>query len=164
MAKKDANVDVSSNESERTRLTKKAIFVKDVTDESMTAMLLDLCGMGKEEFATKWGFDKTTAVATVLEEDLKEKYPESKLRTLVAKSKAGNIYVTGTRIENAKEIRIKVKTEVYEEYKELMEGYKDTMRGEVVSEVMHRGMEDLLARKRRGEKLLRIPAIPEQEI
>lgn len=172
MAKKDSkdleNTPVNdvaaenTEEAKGTRITKKAEFEQNVNDERMTEMLLDLV-MEKDAFKTKYGFDKTTAVITV-PEDLKETYPESKLRTLISESNAQNIYVTGKRIPDAKEIRVRVTPEVYEEYKEFMDGYKDTMRGEIMSEILHRGLKDILARKRNGEKVIRIPAVPEQEI
>ena len=145
------------------RKTGKYLFEKNVTDERMQSLLNDIV-LDKDEFKQKYNFDRTSIFPIL--DDLRDKYPEEKLRSMMQhnNSNASNIYVTQKRIRNSKEIRIKVSNEIFEEYQFLMSGYKDTLKPEIFSEVLRRGMQDLLARKRTGESIVRVAAIEEQEL
>ena len=160
MAKKKQE-DIQLEEEKKEKNTKRVLFEKNITDDKMAEMLLDLT-MSKESFKEKYGFDKKTAFTVM--DDLKEIYPEERLRTLIKKNHITNIYISGKRIKGAKEIRCKVSPEVHEQYKELMKGYKETVRSEIFSEILSRGMNGLLERKRAGESIVRIPARAEQEL
>ena len=144
---------------EALRTTSKSTFEKNITDDKMAEMILDLF-MSKELFKEKYGFDKTTAL--VVFDDLAEEYPEEKLRSLVTANNRKDILITGKRVKDAREIRIKLSPEVYSDYKEFMAGYKETMKTEIFSEVVRRGLEAPLSRKRAGEKVVCIPATEAQ--
>ena len=66
-------------------------------------------------------------------------------------------------MRTAKE-RLEMWKAIHEKYKELMKGYKETVRSEIFSEILSRGMNGLLERKRAGESIVRIPARAEQEL
>lgn len=148
-------------EDKQIKQTQKVLFENRITDEKMAEMIVDLT-MSKESFKEKYGFDKTTAFTVM--DDLKDIYPEERLRSLIKKNHITNIYISGKRIKGAKEIRCKVSPEIHEKYKELMKGYKETVRSEIFSEILRRGMDGLLQRKQAGESIVRIPAQAEQEL
>ena len=108
-------------EDKQIKQTQKVVFENNITDEKMAEMIVDLT-MSKESFKEKYGFDKVTAFMAM--DNLKEIYPEDRLRSLIKKNHITNIYITSKRIKGAKEIRCKVSPEVHEQYKELMKGYK----------------------------------------
>lgn len=143
------------------RQTAKELLKQELNDDKMAELFMDLT-LPKDDFKEKYGFENTTALR--LFEEVREDYPEEKVRGMFSRTNNKNIYVTGKRIAGAREIRCKITPEAYELYRELMNGYKDTLKAEILSEVLIRGMEGLLGRKRAGESIVRIPAQPEQEL